>query len=104
MDKQKLFQRIKRTIYDFDRDATVILYGSRRRGDFSKDSDWDFLILFSKPIDSNDKSNLRYKLYEIELETGEIVSTIFYEKDEWRSERNQFSPFYKNVMQDGEVL
>ncbi|MCK4653574.1 MAG: nucleotidyltransferase domain-containing protein [Candidatus Cloacimonetes bacterium] len=104
MNKQKLFQRIKRAIYEFDKNATVILYGSRVRGDFSRDSDWDFLILLSRHIESKDKSNLRHKLYDIELETGEIVSAIFYEKEEWSSERNQFSPFYKNVMQAKEII
>ena len=104
MNKQKLFQRIKRTIYEFDQNASVILYGSRVRGDFTADSDWDLLILFSRHFESMEKLNLRHSLYDIELETGEILSAIFYEKKEWKSVRNQFSPFYKNVVQDGMIL
>lgn len=104
MSKQKLFQRIKRAIYEFDKNASVILYGSRVRGDFTADSDWDLLILLSKHYQSKDKMILRHRLYDIELETGEILSAIFYEEKEWKSTRNQFSPFYKNVVQDWMIL
>ena len=104
MSKQKLFQRIKKMIYEFDKNASVILYGSRVRGNFTSDSDWDLLILLSKHFESKDKTVLRHRLYDIELETGEILSAIFYVKKEWKSPRNQFSPFYKNVARDGMKL
>ncbi|MDO9577074.1 MAG: nucleotidyltransferase domain-containing protein [Candidatus Cloacimonadales bacterium] len=104
MSKQDLFNRIKSTISAFDKNATIILYGSRVRGDFSQDSDWDFLILLSRQFGIKEKSLLRHNLYEIELETGEIISALFYEKEHWQSKKNQYSPFYKNIAQDGMVV
>ena len=39
---------VKDTIEKVDEEAKVILFGSRARGDFRLDSDWDFLILTKK--------------------------------------------------------
>ena len=33
----------------------IILFGSRARGDFSKDSDWDFLIMIDKDLNFEEK-------------------------------------------------
>ncbi len=44
--KQNLIKdRIKRTIYEKDPGAEAYLFGSRARGDYRQDSDWDVLIL-----------------------------------------------------------
>ena len=36
----------------------IILFGSRARGDFSKDSDWDFLITVDKDLSFKDKHQI----------------------------------------------
>lgn len=33
----------------------IILYGSRVRGDFKQDSDWDFFVIIDKDLDFNQK-------------------------------------------------
>jgi len=33
----------------------IILFGSRARGDFSKDSDWDFLVIIDRNLNFNEK-------------------------------------------------
>ncbi len=40
-------QRIGRQV--LPEDAHLLLYGSRARGDFREDSDWDLLILLNRP-------------------------------------------------------
>jgi uncharacterized protein len=45
MQNQKEFlEEIKGVVLSFDDKAEVILYGSRARGDYREDSDWDVLI------------------------------------------------------------
>ena len=37
-------QLVKEKILEIDKNAEVILFGSRARGDFHEESDWDFLV------------------------------------------------------------
>ncbi|MBK9980810.1 MAG: nucleotidyltransferase domain-containing protein [Saprospiraceae bacterium] len=46
-----LLQLVKHEIKGIDPNAEVILFGSRARGDFREDSDWDFLILLNRTLD-----------------------------------------------------
>ena len=100
MNQDELLKSVKQVVLQFDVDAQVMLYGSRARGDYANDSDWDLLILLSRPVNLAQEMQLRRVLYHLELETGEILSPIFDTSVSWNSERNQFSPFYKNVTQE----
>lgn len=93
--------RIKQSIYKKDPFAEVFLFGSRARGDNRSDSDWDILILIdSQKVTNEIEDKFRDDLYDIELETGEIISTFIYSKEYWK--RNLiFSPLYKNVNKEG---
>ena len=104
MRQEKLFEEIKKIVFKFDSEAQIILYGSRARGNYTSESDWDFLILFSQPVSREQKSNLRHYIYDIELEIGEILSIIFDNISYWKSEKNQFSSFYKNVESEGIII
>ncbi len=95
--------RIRNEIKRVDPEAKVILFGSRARGDAKKDSDWDLLILIN---DQNirEKENLfRDKIYDLELETGEIISMFVYNKKDWNS-RHKITPLYKSIKKEGIVL
>ena len=81
--------------------AEVYLYGSRARGEAKRLSDWDILILLNS-------SNLSFKLetkfmdefYEVELETGEIISPLLYTKKDW-DEIRWNTPLYENIKKEG---
>ncbi|GAB4326490.1 MAG: nucleotidyltransferase domain-containing protein [Bacteroidales bacterium] len=91
---------IRDSVHMLDPRAEVILYGSRARGDERSDSDWDILILTNYPVDLETESKFRDKLYDIELETGESVSVFVYSKNDWLT-KQQITPFYYNVTQEG---
>ena len=55
MDKTQLIKKIKSTVLQIDQGADIILYGSRARGDYRFDSDWDFLILTNLPENNSTK-------------------------------------------------
>jgi uncharacterized protein len=104
MNRDQIQNKIKTVIHAKDPNAIVYLFGSRARGDFRHDSDWDILIL----VDANDVTNeiedkFRDELYDIELETCQIISTFIYPKDYWNSIL-KYSPLYKNVNKEGILL
>jgi predicted nucleotidyltransferase len=90
---------VKAEIEQIDKGAEVILFGSRARGNYDADSDWDFLILLSYPVDFDVEELIRNKLYEIELETGEIITSIIEEKSIW--EKYERTLIYKNIKEEG---
>ena len=83
-------------------DAHLLLYGSRARGDFRDDSDWDLLILLNRPQESSDFQNIAYPIMELGFDLGEYFSIQTYSQQEWNS--MSFLPYYKNVEQDKIVL
>ncbi len=42
----------------------VILFGSRARGDFDEESDWDVLVLADKDLTPSEKIRLWYEIYK----------------------------------------
>ena len=77
---QYIGQLIRATVNSVDKNAEVILYGSRARGDEKADSDWDILILTDYPADLKTEQLFRDRLYDLELETGEALSVFVYSK------------------------
>lgn len=81
--------------------ATAILYGSEARGDAREDSDIDVLILLD-----GDKRDLKHEddlagaLYDIELNTGVLVSPMIMLRKQWEN-RPFKTPFYVNVKNEG---
>lgn len=91
---------IRNYINDIDPTADVILYGSRARGDERQDSDWDILILTNYTANLMTERKFRDKLYDLELETGEVFSVFVYSKKDWQT-KQKITPFYHNVTQEG---
>ncbi len=101
MNSSLIINKIKETIYNKDPKADAFLFGSRARGDNRPDSDWDIVILVdSNKITNEIEDRFRDGLYDIELETGQIISTFIYPKGFWESSL-KFSPLYKNVTNEG---
>jgi uncharacterized protein len=92
-------EKVKQTALSFDENAQVILFGSRARGDYRKDSDWDFLILIEKPVDEPFKRKIRDNILETELETDQCISSLIENKTEW--EDLEITDIYQNIAEDG---
>lgn len=60
-NNSEILEEIKRVVLQVDFDAEVVLFGSRARGDFHEESDWDLLVLVDK---EESDFNLREK-YEM---------------------------------------
>lgn len=103
MDEKYFESIIAKTVYSNDKNAKVLLYGSRARGDNRNDSDWDLLILLDKDrITEEDYERIAYPLYDLGIDNNTLVSPKLYTVKDW--EKRSFTLFYKNVAKDGRVL
>jgi uncharacterized protein len=102
--KDFILSEIKRLVLEKEPDAKIYLYGSRARGNNRKHSDWDILILLNKAKITFDlEQEITFPLYDLEFETGEIISPQVYSETEWNS-KYYLTPFYNNVTSEGKLL
>lgn len=104
MERTKVIENIKQVAKKtLPPSSSLILYGSRARGDYKDDSDWDLLILLDKPeLSDSDYDDVSFPFTLLGWNIGELISPQMYTKKEWDS--ISFLPFYKNVEQDKIVL
>lgn len=81
--------------------AEILLYGSRARGTAKADSDWDFLILLPEPEEKALEAQIKDCLYDIELETDTVLSSIIRSKQEWLSSRYEVIPLRQQIESEG---
>lgn len=103
-ENSPLLERMKGTVKAIEPAASVILFGSRARRSAGPESDWDLLILVDGPVDAARKRKLRHALYELEWETGEVITSVIKSREEWMTPRVRVSPFYLNVSKEGIML
>ncbi len=102
--KDDILLQIKNSVKASSPDAIVILFGSQARGDMNENSDFDILILLDKEqITRKDEIKVKYPLYDIEFETGKIISPLVLSKKEWE-QRHKITPFYSNIINEGVLL
>jgi uncharacterized protein len=101
--RTKLFEtvtsKVKTTTQRFDPNAQVILFGSRARGDYRKDSDWDFLILTDLLVDWKLKDRIRNEIFDTELDTEQCITSLIENNKEWQE--LELTDIYQNVVEDG---
>ena len=96
-----LITKFKDIVYAYDCNAEIVLFGSRARGDWHKESDWDFLILTDINVNEKFKDELRNKiLREIEAHLGESVFVIVKNKIEWEDDY-AVTNIYQSISEEG---
>ena len=83
--------------------SSLLLYGSRARGDNREDSDYDLVVLVDKDKQQlQDFTDYAYPFMEMGWELGAEINPMLYTRKEWN--QRHFTPFYKNVEHDKIVL
>ncbi|SPF38929.1 UTP:GlnB (Protein PII) uridylyltransferase [Syntrophobacter sp. SbD1] len=104
MQTGELLKQVKRAVHEVEPDADIILYGSRSRGSAVSDSDWDFLILVDGSVSEERIDRIRDRLYDLELESEAVLSSIVRSRDEWNSTTYRSLPFRQRVEHEGKRL
>jgi predicted nucleotidyltransferase len=57
----------------------IYLFGSRARGDYNQDSDWDFYVIVNKTIDFSQKKHIRgrigIRLAELHISSDVVIQS-----------------------------
>lgn len=95
-----ILKKIKQTIQAIDPTAIIFLYGSRARGDARADSDWDLLVLLNSIVTPELERKITDPLYDIEVQTGQVISPLVCNITEWIS-KHSFSPLFESINNEG---
>ena len=83
--------------------ASLLLYGSRARGDAHEESDWDLLIWLNKPKrETDDFDNYCFPFIKLGWNIGKDISARSFTKSMWYD--GPHTIFYYNVEEDKQLL
>ncbi len=91
--KEKMLERFP--------EAEIVLYGSKARGDFEKESDIDLLILTELPVTSKLEEEISHITYDIELKCDVVFGTIVENRDFWDTPLANAMPLHWNIDREG---
>jgi len=81
----------------------IVAYGSRVRGDFREDSDFDIFVLVSKKTPAL-KDAIRGVFYDYEMEHEVPFSVAILSREEYDINAALGSPFIKSLIEEGVVI
>jgi predicted nucleotidyltransferase len=83
---------------------SVILFGSKARGDADAHSDIDLLIISSGDLHWKDEKDLVDFLFDIGMKHDVIFSPLFASSEEWENGLFKTFPIYDEITREGAVV
>jgi predicted nucleotidyltransferase len=99
--EKRILVACRELILGVDPNAVTILYGSRARGDAAEDSDYDLLIVSDLPATLKNEDRFRGVLYDIQLESGTVITVILVNRADWESPLHKAMPLHQNITREG---
>jgi len=90
----------KRLTKELGQPVQVIMFGSQARGDATKESDIDLLVILPS-VDTKTTRLASDVAWEIGFDAGKVISVIPDTKEQMK--RFAFLPFYRNIKLEGVV-
>jgi predicted nucleotidyltransferase len=99
--RNKFLKRLTEVVQKIVPDSEMYLFGSRATKKSNKLSDWDLLVLLNKEQLTFDfETFLMDEFYEIELESGQVISPLIYTIKEW-NEKYKSTLLFEVIKQEG---
>jgi predicted nucleotidyltransferase len=80
---------------------SVILFGSKARGDDDRESDIDLLLLTARSINWKERKAMIEALFDIELSHGVVISILDTPVSEWQKGIFTLFPIYEEINKQG---
>jgi len=79
----------------------IILFGSRARGDSTRYSDMDVVVIVDKNFDKNEEEYISDCAWEAGFEKGIVVVPVIFTRDEWENSPERYSLFAQAIEAEG---
>jgi uncharacterized protein len=97
-----VINEVKKVIHSVvDHPFEVTLYGSVARGEETRESDLDLLVLIEAPVDFVLKEIIINAVYPIELHRDVVISLFIESKLVWETKYATLSMLYQNIQREG---
>ena len=99
---ETILNDIKNAVLSVNETADVSLFGSRERGDWHEESDWDILILTNEEV--NDTLRLDYigAVLPMEIKYATAINLVVKNRVTWRQQVH--TDLFINIYEDGIAL
>ncbi|MBC8232563.1 nucleotidyltransferase domain-containing protein [bacterium] len=99
----KIERMLKETLQNLNYEE-IILFGSRARGDFSEESDYDILIVLQDSISIREKMESSAKLRREIAKMGIDADIIIKSREEVEYYENKIGNIVRNALREGVAL
>lgn len=103
-NERKALQELKERLLKKYPEVEIILYGSKARGDFDKESDIDLLILVKSIVNSRLEEEITHITFDIELNYDVVFGKIIENIDFWNMPLAKLMPLHLNIDKEGVPL
>jgi uncharacterized protein len=83
---------------------SIILFGSKARGDADEHSDIDLLLISSRSLHWRDEKAIVDALFDIGMDYDVIFSPLFISSEEWEKGVFKSFPIYDEITREGAVV